>query len=131
MGTKRLALFLYEVGYIINGKISFPNVNTIDKINDFIAECYIKNKELLSIIYSDLSMLERCIENNIPFISLELVIFLYQEYYGDEKYIQLVEQVGYKTDQKINELALKCVEYCNKTMKRTKRLPSVYESIIQ
>lgn len=110
---KRLTLFLFE-------SIMLQGDRTIDRdfeieLNDFIYKCYNEKEELLNLIF-DRKEIRNFIENRYDILTLEQIIELVNKYYGTNRYLKLVEDIGYETDQKINELAIKFTSYCNEIM---------------
>lgn len=110
---KSLTLFLFESIMLQGGRIIDRDFET--ELNDFIYKCYNEQEELLSLIF-DRKALSGFVENKYDVLTLEQIVQLVNKYYGTDRYLKLVEDVGYETDQKINELAIKFTSYCNEIM---------------
>ena len=105
---KRLTLFILET-------LLLQNSTRITKtfvylFNNFIYQIFKEDKELISILY-DTNILEEVIKNNYEILSYSQMNQLINRYHGFDGYLNLLETVGPKIDEKINILALKFIEF--------------------
>lgn len=121
--NKCMTLFLLESLIIQNGR--FLSEGFAHEFNDFVYKNFNSNKELFSAIY-DIDTLELFIKNNWEILSLEQMYQLINLYHGYEGYEALVDEIGYQTDQKINELALLFTSYHHELVKLYNADPNEY-----
>ena len=127
--NKRLTLFLLEI--ILLQKNRNINEYFVEEINEFIYQYYEDNKELFFLLF-DTKILEQLIENYYQVLPNEILIGLIHKYHGFEGYEHLIDEVGYETDQKINILVIKFLEYHDELIKlQTARTSTIYERILQ
>ena len=127
--NKRLTLFLMEI-LLLQEKRCINEV-FIEEINEFIYSYYEDNKELFSLLFNT-NLLEQFIENNYQVLPNEILIGLIKKYRGFEGYGTLVDEIGLETDQKINILVTKFLEYYEELERLRQAKPiTVYHRILQ
>lgn len=125
---KRITLFILEIIILQQGR--YIDESFVEQINDFIYNYYEKNIELFQLLF-DKEKIEKMIENKWEVIPQEIIISLLNKYHGFDGYIELVDDIGYETDKKINELVLKFLDYYNELLKLKFANPSTYPKILQ
>ena len=130
MNEKNLALFLYEVGLILYGEEQIIITDDpVNHINSFIYQYYQEYEDSFSLLYN-MELLNEFIDNDYEVLPMQIVMQLIIKYSSDYKYAQLVEEVGYKTDQKINDLALSFIMYLQELSELYNRKPNGYLKIL-
>lgn len=105
---KRITLFILEILFIYN--IDFPSQIFAKYFNEFIYSCYKDNKKRFSLLYNN-ELLEMFINNNWEILSYEQMVQLLQPYNSLDKYVELIEEVGYEVDSQINILVELFIKY--------------------
>lgn len=110
MDYNNLILFIFESTIILYDDDIMVTDNLVEHLNGFIYEKYKQHKELFSLIY-DMDLLENFYKEHYEILSMQDVFNALRICVNEEKYADLVEEVGQETDRKINELALLFVSY--------------------
>jgi len=120
---KGLTLFILESIILQNGR--YINEDFVEEFNDFVYKYYEDNKELFSYIFNT-TILEQFIKNNYDILTLDQMFQLVVKHHGIEGYAKLVEDVGLKNDQKIQQLALLFTDYHNQIIELYYADSSIY-----
>lgn len=120
---KGLILFILESIILQNGR--YINEEFVEEFNDFVYKYYEDNKELFSYIFNT-TILEQFIKNNYDILTLDQMFQLVVKYHGIEGYAKLVEDVGFKRDQKIQQLSSLFTEYYNQIIELYYADSSIY-----
>lgn len=117
---KCIALFIMESLFI-------QNSNKIDDVfahlfNNFIEKCYQEENELLRILYDNEELVKEFIDEKYPFLTSDQMYQLLIRYGGFKNYIKLIDEIGYETDSKINELVAQFANYQNNYFSELEKL---------
>lgn len=130
MNEKNLALFIYEVGLILYGdKTIIITDDLLAHLNEFIYQYHKEYSDSFSLLF-DMNLLKEFIEKNYDVLYMEPIMYLLIKYSSNEKYAELVEDAGPKTDSIINELALAFVMYLEELTELCNRKPTGYPRIL-
>lgn len=128
MEEKCMLLLLFEIGLISESGIEFDE-NFLHLFNNFVSRYYKKYPQLFHLVL----IIENSKEEESRYFpgDIESFTYLINEYSTNEKYLKLIEEVGYETDKKINELAILFVEYVQE-LKELYYMPlEGYQKILQ
>lgn len=127
--NKRLTLFLIEIMLLLQNR--YIDEVFVEQINDFIHRYYKENKELFELLF-DTDILEEFIKKNYQVLPHKILIRLINKYHSIEGYVKLIEEVGYETDQKLNILVIKFLEYYDEIINLELAEPTtIYQKILQ
>lgn len=130
MNEKNLALFIYEVGLILYGdEPIIINDNLLAHLNEFIYKYHKEYYDSFSLLF-DMNLLKEFIDKNYDVLYMEPIMYLIIKYSSNEKYAELVEKVGKKTDAIINDLALAFIMYFQGVIELSNRKPTGYPRIL-
>lgn len=127
--NKRLTLFVLEITILQNNRCITEDF--IEQINDFIYNYYEEYKELFTLMFEE-NLLKEFMNNNYEIVTFDILVGLLKKYHGYDGYSSLVDSVGFKTDQKLNILVIKFLEYYEDLLKLQFASPtSIYQRILQ
>lgn len=147
MNIEALVLFIYEtsllkdIEYIdYNNKdylIKYPfgpyviDESFISQLNDFFEKTYKENKELLKIIFDDMTILDEFIKEKYDILDYKTLLKILSKYQGIKGYLSLVNKLNQDKGKKINDLSLSFLEYYNNILELYNEEYTGYKKILQ
>lgn len=147
MNIENLVLFIYETALLKD--IEYVNIEDgdyilsypfgpdaidqvfISQLNHFIEKTYQENKELLEVIFNNIPLLDDYIKGNYDILDYKTLVKVLSKYRGINGYLSLVDTISKETDKKLNELALKFLEYYNNILELYNEKYTGYKKILQ
>ena len=133
MNIENLLLFIYEIAFLKDIKITVYNEgdymieypfneevitkSLISQINLFLENTFLENKEILQVIFTNISLFEDYLIGNYNILDYQTVIKLISDYKGIDGYTKLVSQIDTETANKINLLVIKFLDYYNEMIR--------------
>lgn len=147
MNENCLVLFIYEVAllkdieffYTKEGEymIEYPfGENIIEPmfirhLNNFMEGTYQENKELIQLMFNNLSLLEEFIKNKYAILDYKTLLVILSHHRGMSGYLHLLESIDIKTNEKLNELAVKFLNYYDELLEMYNEEYTGYKKILQ